>query len=249
MSAMVLDSQAPLVGFDVGSFFPLSVRYPWFPADRTPGAVRRRARSPAEMQSLVLPWTSPLQLTGADTAGTGEVQATVLARSSDRSFTSRAPYNLNPQNRVALPTEGVGAQILAVSLSGVLPSYFADATTVPGDTLGTAHQGPPASPSTQVVVVGSANFLDARFLQQFASNATFLANAVDWMTLGNELISIRSRGEANRPLRELEEEKRGLYKTLAILPVPVLVVLFGLVRARIRRRRRERYPSEFGVAA
>ena len=69
------------------------------------------------------------------------------------------------------------------------------------------------------------------------------------MTLGNELISMRSRAEVSRPLREVEEDKRALYKTLAIFPVPVLVVLFGLVRARVRRSRRERYPAEFGVAS
>jgi ABC-type uncharacterized transport system involved in gliding motility auxiliary subunit len=136
-------------------------------------------------------------------------------------------------------------QDLAVALSGSFTSHWAG-QPVPGDSLGTAPAPLGRSPETQIVVVGSSHFLSNQFLQQFPGNATFLANAVDWMTLGNDLIAIRSRTAVSRPLREIEDDRRGLFKMLAIFPVPILVILLGLVRAQIRSARRNRLALEFG---
>ena len=134
---------------------------------------------------------------------------------------------------------------MAVALTGTFPSHWRG-KPVQGDSTGTAPQGIDSSPETEIVVVGSANFLDGRFLQQFPGNALFLANAVDWMSLGSDLIAIRSRGQTSRPMREIEDDKKGMLKTLAVIPVPVLLILFGLVRSQMRKTRRNRYVQEFG---
>ena len=68
---------------------------------------------------------------------------------------------------------------------------------------------------------------------------------MDWETF-YWLIAIRSRSAVNRPLGEIEDDKKGMFKMLAMLPVPILVILFGLVRAQFRQKRRRRYPEEFG---
>lgn len=65
------------------------------------------------------------------------------------------------------------------------------------------------------------------------------------MTLGNDLIAIRSRGAVTRPLREIEDNKRSLLKALAMFPVPLLVVILGLVRAQMQKARRLRFTREF----
>jgi len=245
-NSLVVDAQAPLVGFDVGTFFPLSVRYPWFPQVVDKGFSRENPIT-SELQSLTLPWTSPLTLIG-DTTSTG-ISVDVLARSSERSFASTAPFDLNPQNRISLPDAGVGPRVLAVAMVGSFTSAWKGNPQVPGDTLGVAPRPLEQSPETQIAVVGNANFLDNRFLQQFPTNSVFAANVVDWMTAGTDLIAIRSRSAMNRPLEEIEDDKKGMYKLLAMLPVPVLVILFGLVRARLGQKRRKRYPEEFGRSA
>jgi ABC-type uncharacterized transport system involved in gliding motility auxiliary subunit len=244
----VVDAQAPLVSFDVGTFFPLSLRYPWFPQVVESGLSRENPIT-SDMQSLVLPWTSPLEVVPADTVSETAARSEVLALSSERSFAKSAPYNLNPRERVAPPQTGMEPQVLALALSGSFPSHWGGGEPIPGDSLGTMPRGPERSPETQIVVVGSSNFVEGRFLQQYPSNALFLANALDWMTLGNDLIAIRSRTAVSRPLREVDENKRGLLKALAIFPVPVLVVLFGLARARLRAARRSRFAFEFKGAA
>jgi ABC-type uncharacterized transport system involved in gliding motility auxiliary subunit len=177
------------------------------------------------------------------------VTVDVLARSSPNSFVVEAPYDLNPQSRLTPPPSGMEPQILAVALSGQFPSPWRGGRPLPADSLGAPERGPDLSPQTQVVVVGSSHFLSDRFLQQFPANGIFVANAVDWMTLGTDLIAIRSRGESTRPLQEIDDAKRGLYKTLAMIAVPLLVVVFGLARMQWSRARRRRYAAEFGRAA
>jgi ABC-type uncharacterized transport system involved in gliding motility auxiliary subunit len=102
------------------------------------------------------------------------------------------------------------------------------------------------SPETQILVVGGGSFLDGRFLQQFQTNGVFAANAVDWMSLSSDLIAIRSRGQTTRPLKEIEDDQKGVLKSLAIFPVPILLVVLGLVRAQLGKARRRRYLIEFG---
>jgi gliding motility-associatede transport system auxiliary component len=246
-SALVVDAQAPMVGFDVGTFFPLAVRYPWFP-QVVPEGLSKKNPVTSDLQALVLPWTSPLVPVPVDTSAGAHVTTEVLARSSTRSFSAPAPYDLNPQSRVSLPPSGVESQDLVLALHGKFPSHWAG-KPAPGDSLGTGKPGPAISPETQIVVVGSTHFLEGRFLQQFPSNAVFFANAVDWMTLGNDLIAIRSRGQANRPLKEIQDSRKGMLKILAVVPVPLLVVVFGLARGQLGKARRKRYAVEFGGRA
>ena len=246
-SALVVDAQSPMVGFDVGSFFPLAVRYPWFPQVVREGLSSNNPVT-SDLQTLVLPWTSPLGVTLPDSSAGSHVTAEVLAKSSDRSFAANAPYDLNPQSRLTLPASGVGPQTLAVALTGTFTSHW-QGQPVPGDSLGTAAPPVAQSPETQIVVVGSAYFLESRFLQQFPTNAVFFANAVDWMSLGSDLIAIRSRGQTTRPLKEIEDKNKGMLKMLAIFPVPILVVVFGLARGQLAKARRRRYAVEFGGRA
>ncbi len=234
-SALVVDAQAALV--DVG--FILPARYPWFPQVIEDG-LSRRSPITSEMQSLVLPWVSPLEAVPVDSAAGAAVEHEVLARSSARSYARTAPYDLNPQSRLAPPPEGSKPLPLAMALVGRFPSHWRNGAPVPGDSLGTAPRGPDVSTETQMVVVGTPHLADGRILGQFGDNGVFLANAVDWMTLGDDLISIRSRAAVTRPLKEIGDDKRTLYKMLAMIPVPVLVVLFGLGRARLQRSRRLR---------
>jgi ABC-type uncharacterized transport system involved in gliding motility auxiliary subunit len=228
----------------VGTIFPLSLRYPWFPQVVENGLSRDNPVT-SDLQTIVLPWTSPLNTVPVDTASGASVAEEVLARSSERSFAANSPYTLNPQQRIT-PPDTWEPQNLVVALTGRFPSHWRGGQPVPGDSLGTADPGPDVSPETQMIVVGSPHLAASRFLQQFNGNGIFLANAVDWMTLGSDLIAIRSRGAVTRPLREVEDSQRSLLKWLALFPVPILVILFGLVRAQIRRGKRNRYALEFG---
>lgn len=242
-NALVADGQAAMATFSQG-YMQFTVPYPWWPRV---GAEGLSADHPvtATLDALVLPWASPLELVPADSAGGAAIEVTELVRSSERSFSATMPYDLNPQGRVRPPQDGTEPQLLGVALTGRFPSHWRG-QGVPGDTLGTAPAPLELSPETQVVVIGCPRVAEDMFLGQFPSNAVFLANVVDWMTLGNDLIAIRSRGAAMRPLREVEDGKRNLLKTAAILGVPVLVVIGGLARLRWRKVRRRLDAASYG---
>ena len=87
-----------------------------------------------------------------------------------------------------------------------------------------------------MIVVGNAQFATDSFLGQFPANGVFFLNTIDWMTIGDYLISIRSRGATERPLQPTSDTARSLIKLICIAAVPILVIIFGLVRFTIRRR-------------
>src|SRR5262249_32984396 len=113
---LVVDAQAPMVGFDVGSFFPLAVRYPWF-AQRVRDGLNNKNPVTSSLQSIVLPWVSPLAPAPPDSGKGAHVAVQVLAKSSQRSFAASSPWDLSPQAHLALPTSGVEPQDLVVALS------------------------------------------------------------------------------------------------------------------------------------
>jgi len=183
----------------------------------------------------------------AEEAAAGGVRASVLARTSPKSWSVSGRYDLNPQQNFTPGT--MSSQILAVSLSGRFPSYYAnhDVPALPAAASGTdegaglpaaSSLGTPAlqSPETQVIVVGNALFATDNFLGQFPENSLFLLNSIDWMTIGDRLIAIRSRGATDRPLAPVSDATKSTVKLLVLFGTPLLVVGFGLVRFTLRRR-------------
>ncbi len=175
--------------------------------------------------------------------------ASVLARTSPQAWTASGHYDLNPQQRFNPAGQKTSSIITAVTLSGRFESFYTD-REVPAlasadkaekggeETIEAVAEETPIteSPETQVLVVGNAQFATDSFLAQFPANSVFLQNAIDWMTLGDRLISIRSRGATDRPLKQISEATRSTLKLLCILGTPALVIIFGLVRFGIRRK-------------
>ena len=73
----------------------------------------------------------------------------------------------------------------------------------------------------------------------------FFLNTVDWLTLGDALIGIRSQTITDRPLqiktrsgefREVSEIEKNFIKYLCTVGIPLLVVIFGLVRYLLKSR-------------
>ena len=104
----------------------------------------------------------------------------------------------------------------------------------------------PMSTETQLVVVGSSAFVTDDFTRQFPTSRVFFLNTIDWLTMGGDLIGIRSRGVADRPLKEIYEGAKRAVKFLNVFAIPILVILYGLVRVYARRRARKLYGT-YGV--
>jgi gliding-associated putative ABC transporter substrate-binding component GldG len=213
-------------------FMRFTVPYPFWPTvlaegmDQTQPIVSR-------LESLVMPWTSPLGVTENPSEG---MEYTVLARSSPVSWTEGEPFDFNPNRRI-IPRQGSGdGSPLALLLTGAFKSDFQPDELPEGLNEEEAANHFQDGPETSILLVGNARLAQDDFLGQFPENGIFLMNALDWMASGSDLIGIRSRGATDRPLPDLSEKGKALIRYINIFAVAGLVLVIGLVRFYIRRK-------------
>jgi ABC-2 type transport system permease protein len=94
------------------------------------------------------------------------------------------------------------------------------------------------STDTKMIVVGNARFITENFPAEFDGNRIFFLNVIDWFTIGDYLIGIRSRESTDRPLRVIPDQARAAIRIINILGVSILLAGFGLLRLYARRRRK-----------
>jgi len=236
--------------------------YPYFVAIAPQGFKEDNPAVGAALSQVIMPWPSPITLTLpesaiADSGATGDstssgVKVEVLVQSSPRSWTTGEPFNLSPTQEWQMPTEGIGRKNLMVHLSGDFVSYF-KGRPVPAvgeasedDTLSqiqlsaedTDREIDEENTNAHLIVAGDSDFLSNQ--NATPGNVTLLQNLVDWLTLDENLIHIRSRAMVDRTLRH---ERLGEGSTLPtvvrwvnILLMPLLLIAVGMV---IYMKRRE----------
>ncbi len=196
-----------------------------------------------QLEKLVLPWTSSLELLPIE----GDViQSTTLARTSNSAWTTQSPYNLDPgapTNQFSPSGSTSTAYTVAAALSGIFKSFYAgkeipapeidesEATETPTSVTEDRETKTESEP-TQIVVVGNSKFLE----QGRPGGQLFFLNMVDWLTLGEDLISIRSHAITDRPLREVSESEKTFIRFICVFGIPLIVIAFGLLRYFLRRR-------------
>jgi len=99
----------------------------------------------------------------------------------------------------------------------------------------------PAADSSggRMIVVGDASFTDAQFIQSSPANLAFLANAIDWLSQEEALITIRSKDRTPPQLVFTSDASRNLLKWGNQVGIPLLFVIVGLLRVTGRRARAE----------
>lgn len=180
------------------------------------------------LESLSFPFAHPVIPTGS----TGVV-VTPLAASSSRSWLppnllSMDPYSLRP----AAPEDPRGPFTLAAAAEGSLPSFRDAGRTA----------------RVKLALVGSGYFLDGQ-LPLLPGNADFPSFLAEWMTQGDDFLSIPSRGSSFRPLRPAPPVVRVLVKALSYFFLPFAVVLWGLARWRRRRADRPSIQKEWEASS
>ncbi len=87
-------------------------------------------------------------------------------------------------------------------------------------------------------MVGDSEFVLDRIAGGTEDNTIFFQNLVDSLSLDDTLISIRSKGVTNRPIKELSDSSRLAIRYANVLALTVLVIAFGLIRYFLRKRSR-----------
>lgn len=195
---------------------------------------------------MAFPWASSLTLEGPQSGS----KVTPLLTSSPASWRQVGKVDLNPTLKAPADKDVYTTSVLGAAITGPLTSYFAehplddDATTGGPDT---SKMLTKTRQDAQIVVIGDAEFCQDKIMSyrvmapQFAVNAPFIPNVVDWMTIGQDLMTVRSRGTGLRPIKTgLGEGDKAKARYLNMLLVPALVVAFGLLVMAVRRYNRRR---------
>ena len=205
-----------------------------------------------QLEVLTLPWTSSLDIVAKE-----GITATSLAKTGESGQSVQGYYNLMPN--APMPSAESQVYTVAVALEGKFKSFYADKEIPPVPTAADAANATDdqtsasiqdadarttktASEQTQMVVVGTAQFLT----QLRPDGVNFFLNTVDWLTLGDALIGIRSHTITDRPLREVSEFEKNFIKYLCIVGVPLIVIVFGLLRYFLKRRAK-RFVETYGT--
>jgi gliding-associated putative ABC transporter substrate-binding component GldG len=202
------------------------------------------------LDSLILPYAAPIDVS-TTTAG---VRTTALVRSSPKSWLKAAwdrQYAvLNPfEAQYPAAEEPKGPFVLAAVAEGRFTSYFPAPPQPPkkeeakpgkGEKKKEAKETPAQLPMLhesqapgRVVVIGTSRFIQQDYPMP-ATNQAFFLNIVDWLAQDPDLIGIRTKAVAFRPLREISPGWKMTVRYADMFGGPLLVILLGIFRWRRR---------------
>jgi ABC-type uncharacterized transport system involved in gliding motility auxiliary subunit len=210
---LVLDVNNGIASFSQG-FVTFSTNYPYWPKVVKAGFDQNNV-AVNKLESLVLPWASSIDVV-ADKIK--DLTVSYLARTTDQAMAVTDNFDLSPQAQIAGGARGV--YNLAVELSGKFNSAF----------------NSPSVKAGHIVLVGDRDFINDSFLRNYPDNLLFFQNVVDSLSLGDDLIAIRSKGVTERPIKDMSDTMKATVRYANIFGLTVIVVLFGLIRYFLRRR-------------
>jgi len=232
--SLVVDSSNSMASFRTEFGF-FSTHYPFWTAVRSEN-INRENPVTANIEGLILPYVSPVSAGMPEKEDDSGKDKRVLFRSSKISYKKYSPINLSPQQDYQFKKDMTGLIDLAILYEEPLSSFFRDKEHT-FDSSGVFFEETPEK--SRLAVIGSDHILYDFFLQNNENNIVFLQNLVDWYTLGEALIGIRSKQIIQRPLKELSDTEKTYLKWLAILVIPLLLLIFGLVKYWVKKHSRK----------
>jgi ABC-type uncharacterized transport system involved in gliding motility auxiliary subunit len=191
-----------------------------------------------------------------------KVEIQNLASTTEAGHQNSAPFNLNPfqRDRPMLKKEDLKQYNLVLMAKGQFTSAYKgkeipDVDQVKSDE---DQKYPPSSQGTtekdrknestdtSIFVVANSLFARDQYIASTRAedNLTLLENVIDSMALGQDLMGIRTRSVAQRPIKkELSDAQKTSYKWITILGVPILVIIFGFLHIPWVRARRRYYET------
>lgn len=211
---LVLDHNSGVASFNSG-FFTMRMNYPFWPKIVKEG-FNKNIASVANLEMLFLPWVSSLEEIGKNEF----VEIKELVKTSSKSWVQYENFDLNPQQNFS-NQDNLKSITTALSLNGKINSVYSEKV----------------NNDARIIVIGDSDFAQNNFINQFGENLIFFQNLVDSLSLDEDLINIRSKGIAERQIKELSENEKILVRYINVFGVTVLVIIFGMVRYYLRRRR------------
>ncbi len=230
-----------------GNFvLPVSTPYPlWVQIIKGGFAKDNPAVSSLETMTFMWPSSVEITLSKEDSA---RVKAIPLITTTRFAKTMTDNFDLNPRKEWnAFFNGNLKSYDIGVILSGEFNSYYAGKSipgvSNPADTVNKNAIVPAngdatrtiieRSPKTTFVLIGDSDFLSDGTPRE---NTVFMTNLVEWLTLGDNLIGVRSKNVSDRMLDpRITPATKSAIRIVNTIVMPLLVILIGLF-VFIRRR-------------
>lgn len=202
------------------------VKYPFIPE-----VIRLNQESNVTrgLSGIIFPFVTSLEISEID-----GIKATQLAFSSKNSWLESLPPNLDPRRDWRQSDINVsGPYPVMAKLEGEFPDLYKE------DTGEISEAGDQVVVESRVLLAGTSGLVWDEFLG--GPNQALALNMVDWMMADSSLLAMRSRAFADAPIDpDISDVARASIKYGNIVGMPILLVLYGLLRWRRRERRRMR---------
>lgn len=213
------------------------------------------------IKGLIMLNTSPLELRSPEE---GAFTSKVLFSSSDRSWNVSENINLYNPLSISPPSDSEKlSQPLAVLLEGSFNSFFEknnlpvaplpaekdndSSLTVESDNLYDTEGFFPQSDKSRIFVLGSSAALGDNILDSegVSPNAMMVQNVIDYLNNREDYALMRSKGQGYNPLMETTPAAKRFIKTVNIIVLPILIIVFGLVMWFLWGTRRKKIEMKF----
>jgi len=162
----------------------------------------------SSLENVILPWASSIDI---DESKLPDGKISILAHTTSQAWVLKDNFDLSPKN--ANTSKGSREEYNLAILEKI-------------------------NDQSSVVVVGDGDFITNGFIQGTPDNLTFFQNLVDSLSLDDDLIKIRSKVISSRPIKELSDSEKAMYRYLNVFGLTVFVLLYGMFRYFIRRKSR-----------
>jgi len=174
------------------------------------------------IEQVMMPFASPVTVTIHDTS----LHFVNLAYTSDKTGLEKPPLSFDVMKNWTRNDFAKSSLPVAVALSGKIDGA-----------------------NTKMVVFGDGDFAvngQGQAQQKLQEdNVSLMSNSIDWLSDDTGLIALRTKGVTSRPLDpDLEEGTKTLVKYLNFLIPIFLIIIYGIIRYRVRKSKRNKWMSE-----
>lgn len=184
-----------------------------------------------------------------------DLDARVIMHTSDNAWTVPADAKLT-QEVFEQPAEGDQYPLMAL-VSGQFPDAYKgqerpawppprQQPNMPPQPQSDEEEGPaePLKPAPgKLVLIGASQMFRSDFLQR--SNADLFLNSIDALTLGDDLVNVRSRKLVDRTISKPSDSQVSLWKFVNYVLVSLIIITVGVVVTVVRRQSRNAYTMSF----
>ncbi|MBF0431991.1 MAG: GldG family protein [Fibrobacteria bacterium] len=193
----------------------------------------------SKIGQMSFPWASSLSIDSTKLDSSNSL--IILANSTNGSWQESGRFNLMPRDlKEFLPINQKPVPLVA-QMMGQFTSYY-EKNALPTDS-GFTTLGPvlkQTEADAMMLVIPNVMFVADFYvnLMRASSNVNFVLNAVDQMALDPDLIKIRSRNIASRPIPEEKKNSKLTYVTANMIISPIILLIIGILVG-LRRRKRD----------